>query len=112
MDKRDYIIAGLVLFIVICASVLITRHFTKQDIELRYNSRNDSLQQINNQLTSEAQRLRLELRDLQQAIIINEIGTEQNRQNYKKKVGEIKTQTSNEDYKDVINYLDSYPLQQ
>ena len=111
MDKRDYIIFGLVLLIVISASVLITRHFTKQDIELKYNSRNDSLEQVNNQLTSEAQRLRLELRDLQQALIINEIGTEQNKQNYKKKVSQIKEQNSNEDYEEVTNYLNSYPLQ-
>jgi len=108
MDKRDYIIAGLVLFIVIAVTVLITRHFTKQDIETVFNVRNDSLETANFILMTETMKLRLDLRDLQQALIINEIGTEQNRVIYKNKVSEIKNQSSNEDYKDVLNYLNSY----
>lgn len=107
MDKRDLIIYALILFICITATVLITKHFTTQDIETRFNSRNDSLENANIILTSEAQKLRLDLRDLQQAVLINEIGTEQNRQNFKKRVNEIKKQSSNEDYKNIINYLDT-----
>jgi len=108
MDKKDWIIAGLVLLIIITVTVLITRHFTKQDVETVFNKRNDSLETANFLLMTETMKLRLDLRDLQQALIINEIGTEQNRVIYKNKVSEIKNQSSNEDYKDVLNYLNSY----
>ena len=69
-----------------------------------YNAKLDSLIQSSNENKEKIRELELQLQN-------NETGIEVHKYYYEQKKDEIKKQSSNNDYKDVINYLDTAIVQ-
>lgn len=107
--SKSFTISQIIPYIVILILFfIIFQMYQNGKNEVEYNKRTDSLETANKKLEKVSDSLKVELTKYETGITVNEAGTEQQEKVYKKTKEKIKQQTSNEDYNNIIQYLNNY----